>query len=77
MALSRRARLFVTDDKKAIQASKLLKIPFATAVGILVRMYGKGLLEKTEAQRKLESLARYGRYRQDIIEDAKTRLEVR
>lgn len=77
LALSRKARLFVTDDKKAIQASKLLKIPFATAVGILVRMYGEGLLERKEAQRKLESLAKYGRYRKDIIEDAKTRLEVR
>lgn len=77
LALSRKASLFVTDDKKAIQASKLLKIPFATAVGILVRMYGKGVLEKKEAERKLESLARYSRYKTDIIEDAKTRLEVR
>jgi len=77
LALSRKARLFVTDDKKAIQASKLLKIPFATAVGILVRVYGKGLLGKKEAQLKLESLAKYGRYKKDIVEDAKTRLEVR
>ena len=77
LALSRKARLLVTDDKKAIQASKLLKIPFATAVGILVRMYEKGLLEKEEARRKLESLARVGRYTAEIIEDAKTRLEVR
>jgi len=77
LALSRKARLFVTDDKKAIQASKLLKISFTTAVDILVRMYEKGLLEKKEAQRKLEALRKYGRYKRDIIEDAKSRLEVR
>lgn len=76
LALSRKARLFATDDKKAIQASRLLKIPFITAVGILVRMYEKGLLEKKEAQLKLEALRKYGRYKKEIIEDAKSRLEV-
>lgn len=77
LALSRKARLFVTDDKRAIEASKLLKIPFTTAVDILVRTYEKDLLEKKEAQLKLEALRKYGRYKRDIIEDAKSRLEVR
>ncbi len=77
LAFSRKARLFATDDKRAIQASKLLKIPFTTAVDILVRMHEKALLEKKEAQLKLEALCHYGRYKRDIIEDAKSRLEVR
>ena len=77
LALSQKARLFATDDKTAIQASKLLKIPFTTAVDILVRMFEKGLLKKREAQLKLEGLGKYGRYRRDIIEDANSRLEVR
>ncbi|HBH02685.1 MAG: hypothetical protein A2W08_06845 [Candidatus Rokubacteria bacterium RBG_16_73_20] len=77
LAVSRRARLFMTDDKKAIQASKLLKLPFATALGILVRMHEKGLLGKKEALTKLEALRRHGRYSRDIIDDARSRLEAR
>ncbi len=77
LAFSRKARLFATDDKRAIQTCKLLKIPFTTAVDILVRMHEKGLLEKEEAQRKLEALRNYGRYQRDIIENAKSRLGVR
>ncbi len=77
LAASRKARLFATDDKKAIQASKLLKIPFTTALGILLGMVEKGVLEKREARAKLEALQRYGRYKREIIEDAKSRLEVR
>ena len=77
LAFSRKARLFATDDKRAIQASKLLKIPFTTAVDILVRMHEKGLLDQKEAQLRLEALRKYGRYKRDIIEDAKSRLGVR
>lgn len=77
LAASQKARLFATDDKKAIQASKLLKIPFTTAPDILLGMYEKGLLEKQEARAKLEALRKYGRYKREIIEDAKSRLEVR
>lgn len=77
LAVSQTARLFATDDKKAIQASKLLKIPFTTALDILLRMYERGLLEKQEACAKLESLRKYGRYKREIIEDAQSRLEVR
>jgi len=77
LAVSRKARLFATDDKKAIQAAKLLRIPFTTAVGSLVRMSEKGLLAKKEAQLKLEALRKHGRYKKDIIEDAKAKLEVK
>jgi len=77
LAVSRKARLFATDDKKAIQASKLLKIPFTTALGILLGMVEKGALEKHEARAKLEALRKHGRYKREIIEDAISRLEVR
>ncbi len=77
LALSQKAKLLLTDDKKAIQATKLLKIPFATAIGTLVRMHEKGLVEKKEADLKLEALRKHGRYKREIIEDAKSRLEER
>ena len=54
----------------------MLGIPFTTAVGILVRTCDKGLLDHPEALAKLAVLARYGRYKNSIIEDAKRRLEL-
>lgn len=77
LVLSQKAKLFGTDDKRAVQAAKLMKVPFTTALAILVRMYEKGLLGKDQARAKLEALRRYGRYKKDTIEDAKSKLEVR
>jgi predicted nucleic acid-binding protein len=65
------------DDKNGINACKLLGIAFTTAVGILIRSREKGLLERPEALAKLAILAKYGRYRDSIIEDARWRLEGR
>jgi hypothetical protein len=58
-----------------INACKLLNIAFTTAVGILIRLREKGLLEHGEALAKLETLAKYGRYKTSIMEDARTQLE--
>ena len=40
-------------------------------------MVEKGLLEKEEAELKLEALAKYGRYKRGMIEDAKSKLEAK
>jgi len=63
------------DDKNAINAAKLLGIPFTTAVGILVRSREKGLPDHAEALAKLTALAKYGRYKDSIVEDAKQKME--
>jgi len=44
-------------------------------VGILIRSREKKLLEGHEALAKLERLAKYGRYKNSIIEDARMKLE--
>jgi predicted nucleic acid-binding protein len=75
LALNEKARLLGTDDKNGINACKLLGIAFTTAVGILIRSRGKGLLEKPEALAKLALLAKHGRYKGSIIEDARLKLE--
>jgi predicted nucleic acid-binding protein len=77
LALKERARLLGIDDKNGINACKLLGIPFTTAVGILVRSCEKGLIGRGEALAKLAALARDGRYKSSIIEDAKRKLEAR
>ena len=64
-----------TDDRQAIQACKLLKIPFTTALAVLVRMREKGLLTTEEAMSKLDALAWYGRYKKHMIEAVRGELE--
>ena len=76
-ALNEKAQLLGIDDKNGINACKLLGIAFTTAVGILIRSRGKGLLEKPEALAKLALLAKHGRYKDSIIEDARLKLEAK
>jgi predicted nucleic acid-binding protein len=75
LALSAKAQLVGIDDKNGINACKLLKLPFATAINILIRMREKGLIEKEAALMKLSQIEQYGRYKSNIIADARSRLE--
>ena len=75
LAIARRARLVAIDDKSGINACKLLRVAFTTALAILVRMHEKGLIDRETATAKLGALERYGRYKADIVADARSRLE--
>jgi len=77
LALNEKAQLLGIDDKNGINACKLLGIAFTTAAGILIRSREKGLLEGSDALAKLVVLAKYGRYKDSIIEDARLKLEAR
>ena len=77
LALSEKAEVLAIDDKNGINACKLLGVAFITAVGILIRGREKGLLEESDALEKLTSLAKHGRYKDSIIEDARRKLEVK
>ena len=77
LALNEKAQVVGIDDKNGINACKLLGIAFTTAVGILIRSREKGLLEEPEALERLASLAKYGRYKNSIIEDARLKLEAK
>jgi predicted nucleic acid-binding protein len=77
LAVKEKAQLLGIDDKNGINASKLLGIPFTTAVGILVRSCEKGLLNHRDARAKLKALAEYGGYKPAIVEDARRRMEQR
>ncbi len=77
LALKEKAQLLGIDDKNGINASKLLGIPFTTAVGILVRSRERGLLDPGDALAKLTALAEYGRYRNSIAEDARGKMGAR
>lgn len=73
-ALSKQGLLGI-DDKKGINACKLLRIPFTTAMAILVRMREKRIITKREALASLSRLEKYGRYSTEIVGDARSRLE--
>lgn len=77
LALNEKAQVIGIDDKNGINACKLLGVTFTSAVGILIRSQEKGLLEESEALEKLASLAKHGRYKDSIIEDARRKLEVK
>jgi predicted nucleic acid-binding protein len=75
LALAEKARIVGIDDKNGINACKLLGVAFTTAIDILVRMREKRLLTINEALVKLETLAKHGRYKRSILEDARRKLE--
>ena len=77
LALAEKAQVLGIDDKNGINACKLLGITFTTAIGILVRSREKGLLTGSEALIKLTTLAKHGRYKESILEDARRKLETR
>jgi len=74
-ALQDKARMIGIDDKRGIDACKLVGIPFTTAVAILVRSHQKGLIDRSDSLVRLAALAKHGRYKSSIIEDAKRKLE--
>lgn len=77
LAFSKKAHLVALDDKSGINACKLLRIPFTTAIDILIRMRERGLLAQEEALTKLDILAHYGRYTAGMVKDAREKLEVK
>jgi predicted nucleic acid-binding protein len=76
LSLEKKTALFAVDDKNAIKASKILKIPFTTAISILVRLVEKGVVDISRASEILERLAAYGRYKNTTIREAKERLNI-
>ena len=74
LALSEKDLLGI-DDRRGINACKLLGIPFTTAVAVLVRMREKRVVTRRQALAALSRLEKHGRYKSEIVEDARARLE--
>lgn len=74
LCIERGSKILATDDKTAINACKVLRIRFTTAINILIRLYEKQLIEREKALMKLDNLRVVGRYKEKIIEDAKRRV---
>lgn len=57
----------ITDDKKALNACRILKIKFATVPRLIAQFYKKKLISEMEAGSIIKKLKKYGRYSDDII----------
>ena len=65
----------ITDDKKAMNACRLLRISFTTAPNLLIRSYKRNLITKTEADLHLNKLEKFGRYSENILRKAMEELK--
>ena len=74
--LEKKALLLAVDDKNAIKACKILKIPFASALTILVRLVARGIIESDDARKKIDIFAKYGRYKDTMIKEAREGLNL-
>lgn len=63
-----------TDDGPAIKAAKILRVPFFTAIHVLLELHEKGRMNKKMALVKLDTLQKIGRYSVQILADARERI---
>jgi predicted nucleic acid-binding protein len=76
LAIEKKANLVATDDRNAIKACKLLRIPFASAIAILTRMAERKAIEADRVGAALNALQKYGRYSDEIIREASEKLKI-
>ncbi len=65
----------ITDDRKAMNACRILGIMFTTAANILIRLYKKGLVTKAEAETYAKKLERLGRYSSEVMQQIREDLK--
>jgi predicted nucleic acid-binding protein len=75
LAMEQGGQIVGIDDKRGMDACKLLGLPFTNAIALLIRSRQKRLITQDDARSKLAALARYGRYRKSLLEDAARELE--
>jgi len=67
--------ILLSDDKKAINACKILNIKFKTALNILVELYRNKTINNDEAKAYLKELVKFGRYSKDLIKKVEEDLQ--
>ncbi len=69
-------KYIICDDKKAINASKVLGLKFITALNIIVAMCIKGKISKEEAEKQIGMLDEFGWYNIKLIKKARQDIHV-
>lgn len=65
----------VTDDKKAMNACRILKIKFTTVLNLLIRLHKKDLISDVEFEVYFKKLDKFGRYSNEILQKYKEDLK--
>jgi predicted nucleic acid-binding protein len=76
LAIEKKANLVATDDKNAVKACRVLKMPFTSAIAILIRMAERKVIAMDRVKAALAALMKYGRYSDGIIKEAKEKLGI-
>ncbi len=69
-----KGKAILTDDGELIKLCKIENVPFITAMAVIVKLFKKKILTKTDAFEKLEKLYDYGRYSKYIYDFFKSEL---
>lgn len=62
-----KADLLTTDDRFAINACRALNIPISGSTSFVTSSFEKGLISKNQGMQMIETLAKEGRYKDEII----------
>ena len=65
----------ITDDRKAINTCKVLRINFTTVPNILLEIHKKGLINKEEAKAYIKRLKEIGRYTSETLKKVEEDIE--
>jgi len=69
--------IVVSDDKKAMNACKVLGVEKTTALGILDALHNKKRITKKEALDSLDKLERHGWYKKELVDHVKRSIKQR
>ncbi len=75
LCMENNGKAIATDDYNAMKACSVLNMQYITSLGILLKLYKNDMLSGEDTELKLEGLARYGRFSDEIINDFRKRLE--
>ena len=73
--LELKADILATDDHKSINVCKAYKIPFMTALTLVLDSYIGKYVTKNDAKKMIEGLGIFGRYKDELIYKALSYLE--
>jgi predicted nucleic acid-binding protein len=65
----------ITDDKKAINACRILNVRFTTTGMLLGKLYGRGRITQSEAKMYVKKLETFGRYSKNALQKIREDLE--
>ena len=66
---------FVTDDKKAMSACRILNIEFTTALNLIIISHNRSVINKKEAEAYIGKLENFGRYSKELLQKCKEELK--